>query len=66
MVPAATTILNSTSKMVGTTLIFASLGVVAYAQTQPAVPEVDAGSASSALALLFGGMMLLRSRFRAK
>jgi hypothetical protein len=52
---------------VGFALMVAALGRVAHAQTAPPnLPEIDAGTAGSALALLIGGAMLLKDRFRMK
>jgi hypothetical protein len=58
-------------KVAGTTLGFAlmiaALGSVAHAQVgTPNAPEIDAGSAASALTLLVGGAMLLKDKFRVK
>lgn len=51
----------------GFALMIAALGSVAHAQVgTPNVPEIDAGTAGSALALLVGGAMLLKDRFRMK
>ena len=63
LISKATVILTSAS---GALLIFCSLTATAYAQQSAPVPEIDAGTATSAIALLTGGMLLLRSRFRAK
>jgi hypothetical protein len=46
-------------KIVGMMLLL--VGMVATASAQ-AVPEIDAGSAASALALLSGSLLVLRSR----
>lgn len=47
-----------------------ALGAAAYAQTggpnDPRVPEIDAGSAASALTLIVGAAMFLKDKFRAK
>jgi hypothetical protein len=48
-------------KVLGSMLLF--VGMVAMANAA-VVPEIDAGSAGSALALLSGGLLLLRSRRR--
>jgi hypothetical protein len=52
----------------GMALVLTALGTVAMAAADPApgAPEIDAGSAASAIALLAGGVMLLKDRFRAK
>jgi hypothetical protein len=51
----------------GFALMIAALGNVAQAQVgTPNVPEIDAGTAGSALALLVGGAMLLKDKFRMK
>ena len=51
---------------VGAGLLLSGLSAVALAQERLPTPEIDAGSAVSALALLTGSVMLLRDRFRAK
>ncbi len=38
------------------------VGVATFAIATPAVPEINAGSAGSALALLSGALLVLRSR----
>jgi hypothetical protein len=48
----------------GFLLIFAGLAVPAQAIVE--APEIDAGSAGSALTLLTGAVMVLSSRFRRK
>lgn len=57
-------------KCAGFAFVLTTAAVV-WAQTNPngpraGTPEIDAGSAASALTLLVGGAMLLRDRFRAK
>ena len=47
-------------KAVGILLLLA--GVSALAMAQPRTPEIDAGSAGSALALLSGALLVIRSR----
>lgn len=49
----------------GAALLLTGLGAMATAQTAP-IPEIDAGSAVTALALLSGGVMLLKDRFRGR
>ena len=49
---------------VGAGLLLSGLSSVALAFVD--TPEIDAGSAASALALVSGGVMLLRDWFRAK
>jgi len=49
---------------VGAGLLLSGLSSVALAFVD--TPEIDAGSAASALALISGGVMLLRDWFRAK
>jgi hypothetical protein len=39
-------------------------GIVAFAQVDNGVPEIDANSAASALALLSGALLMLRGRRR--
>ena len=46
-------------KLIGLTMMFLSMGGAAFAG---AVPEIDASSGAAALALLSGGMLVLRSR----
>ncbi len=52
----------------GFLLLFAGLAMPVLAASSPTfgVPEIDPGSATSALALLAGGMMVVTSRFRRK
>jgi hypothetical protein len=52
-------------KVVGVTLLLVAMATTAMAQTRPA-PEIDATSAVSALALLSGGLVMLRSRRKKK
>jgi len=47
-------------KLIGMLLLFA--GVSTFAFAVPAAPEINAGSAGSALALLSGALLVLRSR----
>lgn len=52
----------------GAGLLMAAFSSVAQASISfepPPVPEIDASSAAAALALLAGGTMLLKDRFRA-
>jgi hypothetical protein len=49
-------------KVIGTMLLF--VGVVAVAGAQARVPEIDVTAGGSALALLSGGLFLLKSRRR--
>jgi hypothetical protein len=44
----------------GLTLVWSALGATAFAR---GTPEIDPGSASSALTLLIGGALLLKGRF---
>lgn len=46
-------------KLAGSVLLF--LGIAAFASAT-AVPEINAGSAGSALALLSGALLMIRSR----
>ena len=50
----------------GAALLLAGLGAVAWAQNTAPTPEIDAGSAASALAFLSGGVMLLKDWLRTK
>jgi len=47
-------------KLVGMMLLFAGIGGVLAAT--PTVPEIDPGSAGSAIALLTGTLLVLKSR----
>ncbi|HLJ10277.1 MAG TPA: hypothetical protein VKU82_03770 [Planctomycetaceae bacterium] len=49
----------------GFALMLTAMAALACAQDRR-TPEIDAGSASSAVALLIGGVMLLKDRLRAK
>ncbi len=48
-------------KIAGMMLLLAAMAMIASAQVAP-VPEIDASSGASALALLSGGLLILRSR----
>ncbi len=48
----------------GFLLVFAALASVARASGGPVCPEIDAGTAGSALTLLTGGLFLLKDRVR--
>jgi hypothetical protein len=50
-------------KIVGMALILIAMAVVAIAKTNDG-PEIDPGSAASALALLAGAALIIRARFR--
>jgi MYXO-CTERM domain-containing protein len=50
------------SKLVGYVLLLAGTAIVAMAT--PTVPEINPSNASSAVALLSGGLLVLRSRRR--
>ena len=47
-------------KLFGIALMF--VGVAGFAQAVAAVPEIDPGSAGSALALLSGALLVIRGR----
>ncbi len=50
-------------RYIGLAIIFVSVSVSAFATPQTSsVPEIDPGSAASAVALLSGGFMVLRAR----
>jgi hypothetical protein len=51
-------------RIVGMALILVAVAVVAVANQQPDGPEIDPGSAASALALLAGAALVIRGRFR--
>jgi hypothetical protein len=51
---------------VGAGLLLSGLGAVVLAQNTAPTPEIDAGSAASALAVVSGAVMLARDWFRAK
>ena len=48
-------------KIAGIVLLLAGMAMTLSAQVAP-VPEIDASSGASALALLSGGLLILRSR----
>ena len=48
-------------KYLGTALLFVGMASAALAQSSP-VPEISAGSAASAIALLSGALLVLRGR----
>lgn len=49
------------NKIIGLAMVLMSASVSAFATPLPA-PEIDASTGASALALLSGGLMVLRSR----
>ena len=51
-------------QLLGLLLFVSATGGVAYAQRL--APEIDAGSAGSALTLLVGGALLLKDKLRAR
>lgn len=55
-----------TKKALGFALILTAIAPAAFAQTRALAPEIDAGTAASALTLLVGGAMLLKDRFLSK
>ncbi|MGQ0635588.1 MAG: hypothetical protein ACT4QC_13320 [Planctomycetaceae bacterium] len=60
-------ILTVLRKGLGFALVLTALAPNAFALfADEHAPEIDAGSAASALTLLLGGAALLRDRFRAK
>lgn len=50
-------------KALGFVLLFAGIAGV-LAAVPPSVPEIDAGSAGSAVALLSGALLILKARLR--
>jgi hypothetical protein len=50
--------------MLGLLLVLSATAGVAHAQQR--IPEIDAGSAASALTLLAGAVMLVKDKFRAR
>jgi hypothetical protein len=51
-------------RIIGMALIMAATAAFALAQAGPPAPEIDAGSATSALALLAGAALIIRGRRR--
>jgi hypothetical protein len=49
-------------KRIGTILIFIAVAVTAMATPPPTTPEIDPGTAGSALALLAGSALVIRGR----
>lgn len=49
-------------RMIGSLCLLMGMGIHALALVNPTVPEIDAGSAVSALALLGGAVLILRAR----
>ena len=49
------------NKIIGLAMVLMSMSVSAFATPFP-VPEIDAPTGASALALLSGGLMVIRSR----
>ena len=47
---------------IGLSMVLLSVGGSAFAGTSISVPEIDATTGAAALAVLSGGMMILRSR----
>lgn len=60
------TLLNVAKKSLGFALVLSAMAPMAHAVSRVDVPEIDAGSAASALTLLVGGAMLLRDKFRSR
>ena len=58
---SARQILSPVQRAVGLLLVFVAFSSPAFGRGHP---EIDPGSAPSALALLVGGMLLLADRFR--
>ena len=58
--------LSVTKKTFGLALVLSAIAPSAFAQTRNLAPEIDAGTAASALTLLVGGAMLLKDRFLSK
>ena len=52
------------TKILGGIVILIGASVVLMADGAPVVPEINAGSAATALALVSGGLLVLRSRRR--
>jgi hypothetical protein len=52
-------------RFVGTTLLFLGVAGIALARVGPAAPEIDPGSAVSALALVSGALLVIRGRRKA-
>jgi len=57
--------MKSLCNVFGFVLVFASLASVARA-SGPVCPEIDAGTAGSALTLLTGGLFILKDRLQRK
>ncbi len=60
---------NNTSFLtwaIGLALVFAATAGTAMAADPPSAPEINPAAATSALALLAGGMLLIAGRFRRK
>jgi len=53
-------------KAFGFLLVIAAMSGVARATTPIPIPEIDAGTAGSALTLLAGAMLILKDRLRGK
>jgi hypothetical protein len=49
-------------KTIGTLIMLLATASSAFAGFEPTVPEIDANMAGSALALISGGLLVLRSR----
>jgi hypothetical protein len=50
--------------MLSLLFVMAAASQVALAQTAPSVPEINPATAVTALTLLGGGLLVLRSKFR--
>jgi hypothetical protein len=48
------------TKLIGLTMLL--LGAAGYALAAPAVPEIDGASSSATIALVAGGLLVLRAR----
>ena len=54
-------LLSCMNKIIGLAMVLMSMSVSAFATPFP-VPEIDASTGASAVALLSGGLMVIRSR----
>jgi len=50
----------------GLLLVLTATAAPSFAQPTPTVPEIDAGTMGSAVALLTGGYLILASKYRRK
>lgn len=59
-------VLDVAKKGLGFALVLTAMASCAFAIGNPDTPEIDAGSAASAITLLTAGMLMLKEKFARK